>query len=142
MRVSTHLQFQRILLPIEFSPFSEPAVETALALAKKLGAAIDMLHVIEPFNGLEADPEVERFYRRLEKKAMSEFATLTARFEAEGLVVTWQVIIGHRALVIAQRAAELNADLIIMGTHGLESGSVQACSAPPAIELRCWRPAR
>lgn len=40
--------YQRILLPIDGSPPSEHAAAVGLALAKRLGASVVLVHVIEP----------------------------------------------------------------------------------------------
>lgn len=119
--------FRRILLPLEFSPLSEPARRAALSLARALGAAVHALHVIEPLDVLQGEPEVERFYAKLEKRATEALLEIAREFDGHGVPFTWEVAIGHRWSVIVQRARELNSDLIILGTRALED------SAPLAV---------
>ena len=120
------MEFERILLPVEFSALSEPAIEAALALARGRDTTVELLHVIEMFDGLEGDPEIEHFYQRLEKRAAAALARTHKRFEAKGINATWQVIIGHRAPVIVERARDADADVIVMGTHSVQEGSPAA----------------
>ena len=116
----SRIEFERILLPVEFSELSQPAELAALSLAHELRASVHALHVIEPLGGLENDPEVERFYKKLEKRAAESLAALAQTFERQGTPFTSEVAIGHRWSVIVDRAGELPADLLIMGTRGLE----------------------
>src|SRR5579883_2924282 len=116
------VEFRRILVPVEFSELSEAAEATALAMAQKLGASVHALHVIEPLDVLQGDPEVDRFYEKLEKQAAEALSALAGRFEARGIPFTFDVIIGHRWSVIVGQAEERNSDLIIIGSRGLEEG--------------------
>jgi nucleotide-binding universal stress UspA family protein len=39
---------QHFLVPIDFSPYAEHALDYAMALAQKLQARVTLLHVIQP----------------------------------------------------------------------------------------------
>src|SRR5580658_10959733 len=45
---SPALKLEQILVPIDFSPASEPALEYALALAGQFEAKLTLIHVVEP----------------------------------------------------------------------------------------------
>ena len=115
-------EFQKILLAVEFSDLSRPAEIAAFSLARKLGGSIDVLHVIEPLDALAGDPAVEGFYQKLEKRATEALNALVGRNEGQEVPINWEVVIGHRASVIVRRAEELESDLIVMGSRGLEDG--------------------
>ena len=117
------ISFQHLLLPLEFSALSQPAEKTARSLAARLGAKVQLLHVIEPLGGLDEDPELERFYHRLEKRAAGQLQRLVGDFESANIPAGWEVAIGHRWQVIVQRASELNVDMIIMGSRGMEDSA-------------------
>jgi nucleotide-binding universal stress UspA family protein len=138
---AARVEFRRILLPVEFSELSEPAELSALALATSLGAAVHALHVIEPLDVLHGEPEVERFYQKLEKRAAEALSALTHSFEAEDVPITWEVAVGHRWNVIVQRARELDSDLIVMGTCELEDaaalGILSSTSHRVALSAPC-----
>lgn len=110
------LPFKTILFPTDFSPASEVAFEFAGALARDYRARMIVMHVIEPvamgfaeytaYVGTE-DDKAEATTRLEAIKAPSPHVTLDRRlFE------------GDPATVIVEEAAELGADLVVMGTHG------------------------
>lgn len=119
----------RILVASDLSPSSRPALQTALGLATLTSAELDVLHVregelhnralfsAEPLGDREllariAGREVEDAARALG----DQLATLDegpSRRVAATLVKT-----GIASDVILSTAAELEADLIVVGTHG------------------------
>lgn len=105
-----------ILVATDFSDGSEEALAQAIDLGKRLGAALEILHVIElgvedPFGGsiLGTDHQtaVDRLLDRLVK-----------RVEAAGLVCAGKLVDGNAAAEITARARQIGARLIVVGTHG------------------------
>jgi nucleotide-binding universal stress UspA family protein len=104
-----------ILHPTDFSEHSAYALEMACALARDYGARIIVLHV-EPLPVLAfgegvipPDPENIREAAReqLDRLVLGPMIHAENRFED-----------GDPATVIVEVAHEVNADLIVMGTHG------------------------
>jgi nucleotide-binding universal stress UspA family protein len=113
----------RILVPTDFSPPSDRALDHARVLARQSGASIHLLHVLEDLVdtasfGSEVfvpdSPEVRA--ARLEA-ARGRLATRAAADEG-GPRVTTEVVVGAGARAIVRYASEQHFDLIVMGTHG------------------------
>src|SRR5688572_20909758 len=95
-------RIERILVPVDYSTTSGVALETALSLARALGAAVEVLHTWTDGNVVA------------EKEQMRDFLT---RFEPpEGVEITSRVQAGAACDVIQTLSSEY--DLIVMGTHG------------------------
>ena len=113
--------FRKILMATDFGVESEVAMRSSVSLARQLGASIHVLHVVtDPmlavqtpelygidWNGLRDD---------MVQHARESLATLAASFPDVPIVS--DVVVGIPAETIAGRAAEVEADLIVMGTHG------------------------
>jgi len=107
-----------ILVPIDFSPCAEHAVDYACGLAEKLGATIVLINAIGPtpsevtlaLTDAMLQSAVGAHQEALDKLAVPRRAL--AAF-AEPLVRT-----GDPRDVIIETAKEVKADLIVMGTHG------------------------
>jgi nucleotide-binding universal stress UspA family protein len=113
----------RILVPTDFSPPSDRALEHAQALARKSGASIHLLHVLEDLVdtasfGTEVfvpdSPEV----RAARLQAARERLAARTAVGAGDPRVTTEVVVGAGARTIVRYAAEQHFDLIVMGTHG------------------------
>ena len=110
------LPFKTILFATDFSPASKVAFEVASALARDYRARIIAVHVVEPqtigfsefgsYVGPKEDPgEAMRLLRLL--KAPPSAVTMEYR-----------LLEGNPASVIVETAAETNAEVVVMGTHG------------------------
>jgi nucleotide-binding universal stress UspA family protein len=108
-----------ILCPVDFSDSSAHAVGQAVALAGWYQARITALHVFNPLAApavepLEESEEPRAEIERLRDQAAASFRAATTA----GIQVDAVVDIGRPAARIIERAKELPADLIVMGTHG------------------------
>jgi universal stress protein A len=112
-----------ILVPIDFSTPSEEATRYAGDLATTVGASIVLVHVIyEPFvAGGEWDLYVRdapEMRERLFSDVRARFAAIVAAFEHRGLHVTTDIRFGPPREGIVKAAKAVEADLIVMSTHG------------------------
>jgi nucleotide-binding universal stress UspA family protein len=112
----------RILVPADFSPTSELALQYALDIAPA-GAWIHVLHVIDEAGLLAAYPDgmyVELPAARDELIAAAEgqLAALVRKVVPPNIVVTTEAVVGRPVTQIAETAKTRAADLIVMGTHG------------------------
>jgi nucleotide-binding universal stress UspA family protein len=100
----------KILVPIDFSPSSHVALETAMELAKKFDAELFLLHVVnEPCNADEAKGQAEK-----------HLAISKAAMDAKGIKGTVAVEVGSDVAGNILEAAEReNTDLVIISTHGV-----------------------
>lgn len=110
-----------ILVPIDFSPYSEDVLDYAVELAERLDAKVHLVNVIglpalgAPELGLAVaaaavDSVVDENQRALDQ--------LVAAHRASGRMAGALLRTGDARDVILQTAAEVEADLIVMATHG------------------------
>ena len=97
----------RILCPVDFSDTSNQALAQALVIAGWYGATVTVLHV-------RPDGDVMEPIERLSRE--DELACLTAG--APDVAVTALFETGQVVTTIVDGAANLGADLIVMGSHG------------------------
>jgi nucleotide-binding universal stress UspA family protein len=110
-----------VLVPIDFSPYAEQALDYAIALAPKLQARVTLLHVIQPPLVAGADMGVwpsPAFIEELETAITSDMEGYLARVTAAGLAGEIVVVHGVPFQEILNTAKKRQVDLIIMGTHG------------------------
>lgn len=110
---------RRILVPTDFSPCAEQALAHAAFLARQYDAAIHLVHVVPvapgyPLAGVQATEtkdagEVERRLRDLVDD--HDLGDLDVRCHAE----RGEEGVGR---VLLETAANVDADLIVLGTHG------------------------
>jgi nucleotide-binding universal stress UspA family protein len=114
-----NLAFKQILVATDFSGPSALALEYAQTLARRFGAALVAVHVVEdPFPiAPEFDPpEIASYRTRLVEEARRKLAdTVAAVSDVE---VSAEVLVGTAARRIVDAAAAHGSDLIVMGTRG------------------------
>lgn len=107
------------LVPLDFSPGSENALDYALALARGQKTKIVALHVVPaeliyPPSGGRFD-----FYRLLERNARESFSKLAKRKKLKPKDCRFVVARGTDfAEVIARQAKKMRVTMIVMGSHG------------------------
>ncbi|MGJ8736669.1 universal stress protein [Zobellia laminariae] len=111
---------KKIIVPLDFSEQSENALKVAVSLAEKHGAEILALHMLELNQAMITSsegfhPEQTVFLIKLAEKRFKEFLQ---KPYLEGVKVT--PIIKHYKVFseVNEIAAEHNAELIVMGSHG------------------------
>jgi nucleotide-binding universal stress UspA family protein len=137
--------FRHILFPVDFSPRSYGAVPFVKAFAARYGAAVTLVHVVEP-PPVWASPDigytVDLDLSGLREEAESKLADF-AMEQFPHLSVTRMVEEGDPGRCIADLAHCWNADLIMMPTHGRSAfsrailGSVTA-NALHRCECAVW----
>ena len=110
--------FQRILCATDFSETAEAAWQLARDLARTHRAELILVHVFAEFPVYPevAGPEVARIWE--EQRGWVERA-LADRVAAAALPARWMLKAGAAAESITEAATESQADLIVIGTHGL-----------------------
>ncbi|MDL2339245.1 MAG: universal stress protein [Pseudomonadota bacterium] len=115
--------FKRILVPTDGSDITVRAVDTAIALAKSLGAQITALAVREPFpysaiSEMQPVPPLE-YQEAQERIALSRVQQVQTTCAAAGVpcdVHTVEAI--HPWEAIVELAATTGCDLLVMASHG------------------------
>ncbi len=112
-----------ILVPYDFSQYAARALEHACEWASLYDARIELLHVVEEylhpafyntgvFSIYDIQPDIED--RALKQLAAAYKKTGCARTD-----VSFRAVPGRAPAEIASYAGKINADLIVMSTHGL-----------------------
>jgi universal stress protein A len=109
--------YNRILVPLEHSPYDAAIVEHVRALAKFCGASVVLIHVADGW----AARNVSQLNLR-ESEEMREDREYLERtcevLETDGLEVECVIAGGDPAREISAAAAREGCDLIAMSTHG------------------------
>ena len=104
---------------------SERAADMAADLAKKSGAALHLILVLEwsPYSFLTKQEIEERHQRREEElvRAARIVEPLAARYEGQGITTTSEVRYGHAGEIVSQIATQMNAKQIFIGRKGARS---------------------
>ncbi len=115
-------QIRTIITPTDFSELSEAAVRTSAALARRDDATIHLLHSIRlPFFHTNYDANVpQAIWEGIRKGTRERMAETQRSLELAGLSKIGQIVSESQqpAEAIAKSAQELDADLIVMATHG------------------------
>jgi nucleotide-binding universal stress UspA family protein len=111
-----------ILVPTDFSKCANNAMMYALEVAKRLEAKILVLYVVYPSEGVDNnmyDAFMIDDYVAQRKKAMDAWVKKFKRSEhVKNVPIETECRVGFPVSVISHTAAQLNVDLIIMGTTG------------------------
>lgn len=114
--------FSRILVPTDFSPPSDAALEYARNLAARFGSSLRILHVIDDptaSSDFVADgfaPSTENIRTELLEHARGRLARRLddlTRYHVQA-----DAVMGLPAATIVDYAAATGSTLIVMGTHG------------------------
>jgi nucleotide-binding universal stress UspA family protein len=124
--------FLKILVPVDFSPCSDEAFRVAVRMARTFEADMIVLHVIDTsavaaFNrlGLLAVPsDATAQRRRLRHQARLKTRQLLESQPTDGMTIRRLVIEGAPFVEIAKVARQERADLIILGSYGGRSESM------------------
>jgi nucleotide-binding universal stress UspA family protein len=108
--------YDTILVPTDGSAGARVALEHAIELANTYDAAIHSLYVVQPIHGGELSGE--QLAEALRSEGETVTADATATVEEHGIAAERAVRTGTAHRAILDYAAEHDADLIVMGTHG------------------------
>jgi nucleotide-binding universal stress UspA family protein len=115
-------QLKTILYATDFSDSSAVGAETALYLAKLGGAHLHVLHVISEFAAMQRTMIPPSAFLALEKEievqAVVQIEAFCRKHFGEQVMTETHTTIGIPFKEIMAKAAEIKADLIIIGTHG------------------------
>ena len=113
--------FKRILVPTDFTETSEKATDLALSLAERLGSSVTLMHAYEipimgfPDGALVATADIATRIADASRSALDSAVAKRqgAKVKVDGILrdgVAWEEI--NRV------ADEIDADLVVIGTHG------------------------
>jgi nucleotide-binding universal stress UspA family protein len=113
---------KNILVPIDFSDYSKNALRYAVQFAKQFKAKMYLIYVVEPMiypadfsMGQVAIPSMDA---DLQNRADEELKLLAKNFIDPSIKSETLIKTGKPFVEINETAKEVDADLIIMATHG------------------------
>lgn len=114
------VSIKHILVPTDFSDNGRKALLYAAAFADQFGAAVELLHVLEPIppGAMLSYTSVEDLKAGLRKTAAENLEQLHSIWHNYAFPVKRTVAEGHPFVEIVKHASEGKADLIVIGTHG------------------------
>jgi nucleotide-binding universal stress UspA family protein len=110
---------KKILVPTDFSPSSDRAMEHAVLMARAFQARILLIHVVEIFTYSVSDT-LQVMDHSAALKAIAEPLLENARekIEKAGLSIETVLLTGNPYREILDAARRSGVDMIVMGTHG------------------------
>ena len=111
---------RKIIVPIDFLQHTEQLVEYALYFAKKFGAELKFAHVVEPpqsYGGYEY-PSLGALTEEVVKHTEKQMEELVKKNRHNCSGCAGKIFRGNIVDCLVEYAAEEEADLIIIGTHG------------------------
>ncbi len=118
-------EIKKILIPFDFSETAELVLEHAVFMAKLHRADIILLHVIESYSFTSAISQAfgksqTEFEQKIESSANDKLKELTSKLHHDsGMTVNFRIENGKIYKSIVNVAQEIDADVILMGTHGI-----------------------
>lgn len=118
------MQFTTIVCPIDFSDISAHAIGYARSLAEQYKATVHLLHVVDEAyqywaavgpNSVPIGPPPEELVQAA-REGMVNF--VDKHFPSSGGKPVTHVELGRPFVEIVRYARKVNADLIVIGTHG------------------------
>src|SRR5215470_17170783 len=115
------MQIKKVLVPVDFSPQSTLAVNNGVALARKFGATLTLLHVVETPSALfhtlhlyTAPKQADQSERERMDQAQRKLPQLVSPEDQDDLDVSFIVRSGQPEHEIQAVAAEEDADVVVM----------------------------
>jgi len=110
-----------IVLAVDFSKHSETCVAAAIQMARDLDARVHVIHALHiPVLIVPSYEAVypESFFEDTRKLSRNQLDAITAQLVEAGIDTRSHLAEGSPANAIAAFASEVDARLIVMGTHG------------------------
>ncbi|MFB6490151.1 MAG: universal stress protein [Thermoproteus sp. AZ2] len=115
--------FRRILVAYDGSQHAKRALDVAIDLAKKYGAELHVVEVVDTATllGLSMGPVPPDVVDSIREKAKADLADAKSRAEAQGVRAETAMLEGDPAGTIIDYAERIGADLIVTGSRGLST---------------------
>lgn len=124
------IRLKKILVPTDFSEFSQCAIHYGCEFAQKFGAELHLLNAVEDLYPIVPEPGMATalsspYVEELQESSQRAIESLSLPDLSDGINVVRVVVTGTPFLEIVRYARDNEIDLIVIGTHG-RSGLVHA----------------
>jgi nucleotide-binding universal stress UspA family protein len=116
------IEVRTILVPVDFSDNALSVIEWGGHLARQHNSKLVLFHAYHlpvEFQQLEGAYLPPDFWANVKAEAQQSLGRFETELRGDGLEVESVVREGYAATAIVEEAAEIGADLIVIGTHGL-----------------------
>ena len=114
--------FKTILVPLDFSDYTDEIINVAIRIAEKFGSTIHLLHVIPnmdyftPYESFLPAENLVGIQRDIEREVGKDLETVVKKIR--DIPVVKAIHTGVAFLEIIDYVRAENIDLVVMGTHG------------------------
>lgn len=111
-----------ILTPVDFSAISKAVVKSSAELARSLDARLVLLHVVQPpvitseYGAVMVN--IQEIVAASEKNAARHLTLMVQKLKAAGYQASYVLLSGSPRTQIVEQAVKLNADYVVLGSHG------------------------
>ena len=112
-------KIKKMLVAVDFTKFSDQAIDYTRMIAHEFNAKILLFHVIEQFTYSVSDTiQVVDHYTTLKGIALQMLEDRKKKLKKRGLTVDTLVVKGNPSMEIVKQSKKICPDLIVMGSHG------------------------
>ncbi len=111
--------YEHILIGLDLSDESEQVLKRACAVAEKGKTKVSLAHIIEPLTfayGGDIPMDLSEVQDQLQAQASEQLGALAERIGVQA--DNQHVLIGQAATELHQLSEDIDADLIVVGSHG------------------------
>jgi nucleotide-binding universal stress UspA family protein len=129
------LVFNTVVVGADDSPTAAEAVRKAIALVKLTAGELHIVTAYKPQRFSSSDAEVDEYLKSIGSDALAEslLAELTSMARAEGIQAEAHALTRAPADAICEVAAQVNADLIVVGNKGMQGVRRVLGSVPNSV---------
>ncbi|MCG6158277.1 universal stress protein [Rubinisphaera margarita] len=113
-------RYQHILVPVDFGPRSQWAVDVAIEVAQVNSSRVTLLHVVESIDSAGEDAEIQDFLQRCAQRAEVDLERYAQPFADIGLTVDFHVVTGRRVPEVIGWTVAHSVDLIVLSSHPVD----------------------
>jgi nucleotide-binding universal stress UspA family protein len=117
------IRLNRILVPTDLSEFSQHAVRYGCEFARRFKAELHLLTVVQDVVAMIPEPGMAfpapgEYMQELRDASLEALARVPDEEAAAGLTISREVRSGTPFVEIVRFARDIDADLVVIGTHG------------------------
>lgn len=117
------IQLKRIVVPTDLSEFSQHAVRYGCEFARRFEAELHLLTVVQDVVAMVPEPGMAfpapgEYMQELRDASQQALSKIPEGDMAAGLQITREVRSGTPFVEIVRYARDVDADLVVIGTHG------------------------